>query len=82
MVKKSTKFLFQMFYINKNLHSMSSGKSGAVKSVEVMINGSLARLNDLKGANREALYEEYKEWLEIDQYNAINEGVLYCNFLG
>tara|TARA_Y100001968_G_C19198850_1_gene638931 strand:- start:203 stop:388 length:186 start_codon:yes stop_codon:yes gene_type:complete len=61
---------------------MSSGKSGAVKSVEVMINGSLNRLNDLKGPNREALYDEYKEWLEIDEYNAINDGVLYCNFLG
>tara|TARA_Y100001968_G_scaffold94942_1_gene85214 strand:- start:528 stop:713 length:186 start_codon:yes stop_codon:yes gene_type:complete len=61
---------------------MSSGQSGAVKSVEVMLNGSLTRLNDLSGPNRDALYEEYKEWLEIDEYNSINDGVLYCNFLG
>tara|TARA_B100000945_G_scaffold119743_1_gene95245 strand:+ start:739 stop:924 length:186 start_codon:yes stop_codon:yes gene_type:complete len=61
---------------------MSSRQSGALQAVEVMLNGSLRRLNDLKGADREALYDEYKEWLEIDDNNVINEGVLYCNYLG
>ena len=61
---------------------MYSKKSGAIKAVEVMINGSLSRLNSLQGMNREALYDEYKEWLDLDENNVINDGVLYCNYLG
>ena len=61
---------------------MSSMHSRAIQAVEVMLNGSLKRLNNLKGQNREALYDEYKEWLEVDENNAINDGVLYCNYLG
>ena len=61
---------------------MSSMQSGALQAVEVMLNGSLRRLNNLKGVNREALYDEYKEWLEVDEDNLINDGVLYCNYLG
>ena len=61
---------------------MSSRQSGALQSVEVMLNGSLKRLNNLNGEDREALYDEYKEWLEVDDNNVINDGVLYCNYLG
>ena len=61
---------------------MTSKKSGAIQAVEVMLNGSLKRLNNLKGENREALYYEFKEWLEVDDNNMINDGVLYCNYLG
>ena len=61
---------------------MSKSESGAIQAVEVMLNGSLTRLNNLKGVNREALYDEYKEWLEVDEDNVINDGVLYCNYLG
>ena len=61
---------------------MNSKQSGAVKAVEVMLNRSLKRLEALSGLNREALYDEYKEWLEIDESNVINDGVLYCNYLG
>ena len=61
---------------------MSSRQSGALQSVEVMLNGSLKRLNNLKGENREALYDEFKEWLDVDDNNVINDGVLYCNYLG
>ena len=57
-------------------------QSGALQAVEVMLNRSLKRLNSLKGNNREALYDEYKEWLEVDDNNVINDGVLYCNYLG
>ncbi len=60
---------------------MSSMQSGALQAVEVMLNGSLKRLNSLKGKNREALYDEYKEWLELEDNNAISDGVLYCNYL-
>ena len=61
---------------------MSSRQSGALKAVEVMLNRSLQRLNNLQGGNREALYDEYKEWIEVDDNNVINDGVLYCNYLG
>ena len=61
---------------------MSSRQSGALQAVEVMLNGSLKRLDKLKGVNREALYDEYKEWLEVNEDNVINDGVLYCNYLG
>tara|TARA_B100000945_G_C19907698_1_gene379169 strand:- start:295 stop:498 length:204 start_codon:yes stop_codon:yes gene_type:complete len=61
---------------------MTSKQSSAIQAVEVMLNRSLSRLDNLKGMNREALYDEYKEWLEVDENNVINEGVLYCNYLG
>ena len=61
---------------------MSDRQSGALSAVEVMLNASLKRLNNLNGENREALYDEYKEWLEVDDDNVINDGVLYCNYLG
>ena len=61
---------------------MSSRQSGALQAVEVMLNGSLKRLNNLEGDNKEALYDEYKEWIEIDENNSIKNGVLYCDYLG
>ena len=61
---------------------MSARQSGALNAVEVMLNASLKRLNNLNGENREALYDEYKEWLEVDDSNVINDGLLYCNYLG
>ena len=61
---------------------MSSRQSKALKAVEIMLNSSLKRLNNLKGGNREALYDEYKEWLEVNEDNVISDGVLYCNYLG
>ena len=62
---------------------MSSRESGALQSIEVMLNGSLKRLNNLEGENREALYDEYKEWLDVNNNNnIITDGVLYCNYLG
>ena len=61
---------------------MSTRHPGAIQAVEVMLNGSLKRIDKLKGLNREALYDEYKEWIEVDENNIINDGVLYCNFLG
>ncbi len=61
---------------------MSKGQSATIQAIEVMLNGSIKRLNKLKGANREALYDEYKEWLEVDDNNLVKEGVLYCNYLG
>tara|TARA_B100000965_G_scaffold377877_1_gene372291 strand:- start:395 stop:580 length:186 start_codon:yes stop_codon:yes gene_type:complete len=61
---------------------MSSKQSGALQAVEVMLNGSLKRLNHLKGENRKALYDEYKEWLDVDDTNVIDDDVLYCIYLG
>ena len=61
---------------------MNSRQSGAIQAVEVMLNRSLKQLDNLTGMNREALYDEYKEWIEVDENNVINDGVLYCNYLG
>ena len=61
---------------------MSSQKSGVIQAVEVMLNGSLKRLDYLKGMNREALYDEYKEWIDVNENNITSNGVLYCNYLG
>ena len=61
---------------------MFSKQSGALQAVEEMLNRSLKRLNNLDGENRQALYDEYKEWIEVDDNNVINDGVLYCNYLG
>ena len=61
---------------------MSSTESRAIKAVEVMLNRSLSRLNYLNGENREALYLEYREWIDLDENNSIDDGVLYCNYLG
>ena len=61
---------------------MYSRQSSALQAVEVMLNDSLKRLNTLKGVNREALYDEYKEWIEFDKDHTVKDGVLYCNYLG
>ena len=61
---------------------MSSRQSGALQAVEVMLNGSITRLDKLKGQNRDALYDEYKEWLEVDDSKGLDDGVLYCDYLG
>ena len=61
---------------------MTSRQFSALQAVEVMLNRSLLRLDDLNGMNRTALYDEYKEWIEIDENNSIKNGVLYCDYLG
>tara|TARA_Y100001968_G_scaffold204231_1_gene187508 strand:- start:386 stop:571 length:186 start_codon:yes stop_codon:yes gene_type:complete len=61
---------------------MSSRQQDALLAIEIMLNGSLSRIDRLKGMNREALYAEYKEWLEVDDNNIINDGVLFCTYLG
>ncbi len=61
---------------------MPSQESGVKRAVEVMLNRSLTRLEKLKGVNKDALYEEYKEWIEIDGGKLKNDSVLYCNYLG
>ncbi len=82
VINETEIYTFMVYFYRKYISSMSSRQSGALQAVEVMLNGSLKRLNKLKGKNREALYDEYKEWLEVDDNNVINDGVLYCNFLG
>ena len=82
VINETEKFSYLIYYKIRNISSMSSRQSGALQSVEVMLNASLKRLNNLEVENREALYDEYIEWLEVDNNNVINDGVLYCNFLG
>ena len=74
--------LYRAYIVDTLINLMSAKQSGAIKAVEVMLNRSLIRLENLKGIDREALYDEYKEWLEVDENNILNDGVLYCNYLG
>ena len=60
---------------------MFSRQSGVQQAVEVMLNESLKQIDNLNDKNREALYDEFKEWLEVDNNN-LNDGILYCNYLG
>ena len=46
---------------------MSSREGQAMKSLEVVLNYALARLNQLKGKDRLAFASEYKEWLADDE---------------
>ena len=46
---------------------MSCRKTQAMKSLQVVLNHALARLNDLDGKDRLAFAKEYKEWLADDE---------------
>ena len=67
------KLTCSQFKITYDSISMLSRQSGVVKVVGVMLIGSLKRINNLNAQNREALYDEFKEWLEIDDNNLIND---------
>ena len=47
---------------------MSSREGQALKSLEVVLDNALARLNQLKGKDRLAFASEYKEWLADDEF--------------
>ena len=46
---------------------MSKHERQAMISLEVALDNALSRLNQLKGADRTALENEYKEWLVDDK---------------
>ena len=46
-----------------------------------MLKGSLSRIENFKVKNREELYYDYKEWLDVDDNNSIKASVLYFNYL-
>ena len=52
------------------------------RSRAVILKRSLKRLNRLNIKKMEALYDEYIECVNVDDYNFINDEVLYCNYLG
>ena len=60
---------------------MHPRKKRVTEAVEVMLNKSLSRLNHLKEEERKALYNEYREWIEIDDNYRAQDEVLYCNYL-
>ena len=53
--------------VRSTANSISMGESQAMKSVEVALDNALARLNQLKGKDRLAFLNEYKEWLGGDK---------------
>ena len=46
---------------------MPSRENQAMKSLEVVLDHALARLNELEGKDRLAFASEYKEWLADDE---------------
>ena len=53
--------------------------SGLLGSCEVTINYAVKRLNVLEGKNKQALENEFKEWLEAIESGCKNYDVLFIN---
>ena len=49
------------------------------RALEVTMNDSVKRINELDGLNQKALREEYKEWVEASEGNKDQPHVLYAN---
>ena len=49
------------------------------RTLEVTMNDAVMRLEELDGLNKEALREEYKEWIQASEGNKDHPHVLYAN---
>ena len=49
------------------------------RALEVTMNDSVKRINELDGLNEKALREEYKEWIEASEGSKDQPHVLYAN---
>ena len=49
------------------------------RALEVTMNDSVKRINELDGLNEKALREEYKEWIEASEGSEDQPHVLYAN---
>jgi len=50
-----------------------------IGSCEVTINTAIKRLSILSGENKNALYSEFKEWIDAIENNKKNYDILYLN---
>ena len=49
------------------------------RTLEVTMNDTEMRLNELDGLDKKALREEYKEWIQASEGNKDQPHVLYAN---
>ena len=49
------------------------------RTLEVTMNDTVKRINELDGLNKKALREEYKEWIEASEGSKDQPHVLYAN---
>ena len=49
------------------------------KTLEVTMNDTVKRINQLDGLNKKALRQEYKEWIEASEGSKDQPHVLYAN---
>ncbi len=49
------------------------------RALEVTMNDTVKRINELDGLNKKALREEYKEWIEASEGSKDQPHVLYAN---
>ena len=49
------------------------------RTLEVTMNDTAKRINELDGLNKKALRQEYKEWIEASEGSKDQPHVLYAN---
>ena len=49
------------------------------RTLEVTMNDTVKRINELDGLNKKALTQEYKEWIEASEGSKDQPHVLYAN---
>jgi hypothetical protein len=49
------------------------------RTLEVTMNDTVKRINELDGLNKKALRQEYKEWIEASEGSKNQPHVLYAN---
>ena len=49
------------------------------RTLEITINDTVNRLDELDGLNKKALEEEYSEWIQARESNKDHPHVLYAN---
>jgi len=49
------------------------------RTLEVTMNDTVKRINELDGLNKKALRQEYKEWIEASEGSKDQPHVLYAN---
>ena len=49
------------------------------RTLEVTMNDTVKRINQLDGLNKKALRQEYKEWIEASEGSKDQPHVLYAN---
>ena len=60
---------------------MFSRKNDLSKLIDLIIKNTRSRLyiSKMNAEDRNALYSEFKEWIELGSNQIINNGIIYCS---